>query len=264
MREDDCDKLSQAVANTLWHQSQPATDCRWLRVLCAVVRKKINFIGPTTHNLEEILKYPDFGDMRQVTSVRANEIIFHEEDQKYDWHKNFWEECFKKTPCQPATTKINLKSDEIITNLERISGVYINLINHFIDTIKTTNIDPEHDISFGFGFYGLTLLKGILKHNISYSIESRLILRTLSEIFITLKYLVHKNNPDLWNTFYSYGYGQAKLVSLKLEEQGLKTGYINQDDLENLINEDKWEEFREINFGHWCKTDLDQWQRKQG
>jgi hypothetical protein len=35
--KDDWNKLAESVAKTSWHQSQEATDCRWVKVLCNIV-----------------------------------------------------------------------------------------------------------------------------------------------------------------------------------------------------------------------------------
>jgi hypothetical protein len=81
-------------------------------------------------------------------------------------------------------------------------------------------------------------------------------LRTLSELVITLSYLVHKDSEDEWASFRRFGAGQAKLQSLKLAEAGDDTSYVSADSLEALANEDMWEEFLPIELGHWANSDL--------
>lgn len=54
----------------------------------------------------------------------------------------------------------------------------------------------------------------------------------------------------------SYGAGQAKLALLKHEEMsGQKPRFVTQT-LETLANEDYFQEYVEIDLGHWCGKDL--------
>lgn len=62
--EDDWEPLMIAVAGTLDHQSQESTDCRWLRVMCAMIGNELEI--PDGETIEGILGYPNHGDLRVV------------------------------------------------------------------------------------------------------------------------------------------------------------------------------------------------------
>lgn len=66
--------LMSAVGSTLAHQSQNATDCRWLRIMGFVVTGKFDM---PLEIREELLGYPNKGDQQKVRpTIRAIEIGF--------------------------------------------------------------------------------------------------------------------------------------------------------------------------------------------
>jgi hypothetical protein len=68
--------------------------------------------------------------------------------------------------------------------------------------------------------------------------------------------LTKKNDLELWRTYRIYGSGQAKLAFLKLDELDTKLSYVDIETLEQLANEDIWQEYLPINLGHWEKSNL--------
>src|SRR5258708_3333362 len=69
---EDWDALKAAVFGVLDHQSQEATDCRWLRVLFQALSGKLYL--PTNELGRQILEYPDYGLQQQVRpSIRSME-----------------------------------------------------------------------------------------------------------------------------------------------------------------------------------------------
>ena len=76
-QEGDWSTLSNAVLVTLDHQSQESTDVRWLRILFMIALGRIHFPQTMKERIEEIVHYPNRGDMRSVRpSIRAMEIGF--------------------------------------------------------------------------------------------------------------------------------------------------------------------------------------------
>ena len=70
--EPDLDLLMGAVGASLWHQSQNASDCRWMRLMPKFIAKKI--VMPP-HMANRLYVYPgDVGDGRIEGFVRAMEI----------------------------------------------------------------------------------------------------------------------------------------------------------------------------------------------
>jgi hypothetical protein len=252
----DISLLMNAVAKTLDHQSQEATDCRWMRILAMVAGGRLKL--PSEEIAKEFAYYPDYGDMRKVRpSIRATEGAFsNATDKKTEWPEKFWDECWRKSTCFPLNISGDQHSLLVGTNETQLKTVYIELIKHFFNTNKTTAIDVQHDIVFGIALYCLSLLKELLRIGNSQSILSRLALRTLLECFVTISYLFKQSNSELWKSYRVFGSGQAKLSFLKLDEDFKRPSFIDLETLRELANEDIWQEFLPINIGHWEKANL--------
>lgn len=249
----DWQTLMRAVALTLDHQSQEATDCRWVRLMCMVSTGKI--VVPPEF-VKEIAYYPNYGDMREVrSSIRATEIAFATPDGKSrDWAEKFWMQCLTDTPCFSLQFK-EVSKLEIGTTLDRVKQVYDLLIEHCLQTLKTSTIDARHETVFGVGLYCLSIMQELLQVGARHSITGRLALRTIVEGLIALAYLANKDDEELWKTYRVFGAGQAKLAYLKLEEIEGELNFANVELLKRLANEDVWEEFLPIELGHWINLD---------
>lgn len=96
--EPDVALLMDAVGATLWHQSQEATDCRWLRLMAQVMSGRFHIPQETA---KEWFGYPNEGDQREVRpSIRAAEIApVSLESPDLTWPTAFWDEAWLHTPC---------------------------------------------------------------------------------------------------------------------------------------------------------------------
>ena len=261
--KNDWSPLMESVWHTLGHQTQESTDCRWLTVLCLMMAGKMKcaFENPkeSIQWTNKILYYPNYGDQSEANaSVRAAEIgIGSKSSNQSGWAAKFWGECLAKTPCFPINA--NFAGMEISpgTTRERLSTVYNLLIEHTHRTRTTSGVDARHDTVFGFGLYSLSLLQELLQVGSCNSISARTTLRTIAENFITLAYLAKKDDAELWQKYRAYGTGQAKKAFLKLEDSEIETpSFVDRNTLEQLANEDMWQEFQTIDLGHWDGTNL--------
>jgi Family of unknown function (DUF5677) len=249
--------LMEAVRLTLFHQSQEATDCRWVRLMCAVFGRRV--IMPV-EELKLLNGYPHLGDQTHVRpSIRAAEGAMNMgQEQDLTWPKEFWSECWKKTPCMAVSR--NEKSGSApgagTISLRPLSKIRGELEAHWENTHSTTGIDAKHDAVFGMAFFAVRLAEETFSADNSRGILGRLALRTFLEIHVTLRHLLAEDNSELWRSWRSYGAGQAKLVSLKFEELRETPHYVNADLLRDIANEDFWEAFVSIDLGHWAGADL--------
>ena len=253
--EPDVDLLMSAVGTTLWHQSQEATDCRWVRLMGKVVAGKLHMPRDMANDL---LKYPNESDQRAVRPfVRATEISFGlEEDTSLAWPRAFWDESWANTPCIASSQRYEQPSfDEVVTR-RAISELREQLEVHWEQTHSTTAIDAKHDAVFGMAFFCLRILDEMMGIGIDSSILGRLGLRTILEVRINLKYMLVQDAPDLWKKWREYGAGQAKLNALKFDDSIEPPKYINVESIEQIASEDMWEEFRTIDLASWSGLDL--------
>ena len=271
-KKEDWFIISQGVIKAFNHQSQEATDCRWVKVLCFILSGKVNFLKGQEDIAKEILYYPDYGDLRKVRpTIRAMEInqVMEEKNKENNWAKEFWIECYKKTNCIPEEIydkKIVKKQNSRKKEFEKFREKYLNetrtiineIANHFFNNINETSIESRHEGAFGLALFALTIFIEIILYRIQNSLTSRLALRTLVENYIIFKYLLKKEKKEnrIWDIYRNYGTGQIKLVFLKLKELKTKTNCIDLEMLDFIANEDQWLEFVPINIGNWDNNDL--------
>jgi len=255
------DFLAKGVSTTLWHQSQEATDCRWIKFLCEIHGGKIKFsssIGGIDETLRGVFEYPNYGDLRHIRPfIRSSEIGMNMrgEEKQSEWPKDFWRACLGSTMCAPLPREEQRK-DKIKISHDQINRIRHLLFLHYLKTDQSSAIEAKHDAIFGFGFYTLRLMDELVATNLSRGALGRLTLRTCVECFITLSYLIKKNNETLWNNFRDYGVGKMKLSYLKTRDLKNKPAFINETFLKAITNEDRWEEFSDIGLGDWDNSDL--------
>ena len=273
--KEDWQKLSKGVALTFWHQSQEATDCRWIKFLCQIVGGKMKFfssIKDIDETLKGVFEYPNYGDLKHIRPfIRASEITPDPKNigKSSEWAKYFWKYCFDKTGCYPeeaVNKKIQRRQEKLANEMEDSRKHYFDetkivrnkLIDHFFATSQTSTIDSRHEGAFGLSLYAVSLFIEIIFYRTSLSITGRLGLRALVETYITFTYLLQKEKtePRVWDDYRSYGTGQIKLIYLKFQELKKNTSSIELDEMDLIANEDRWVEFIPINLGHWDSTNL--------
>jgi Family of unknown function (DUF5677) len=253
--------LADAIPEFLDHQSEESTDVRWLLVLYGGLSHKMHYPKSMSERVDSIRSYPNHGDMRRVRpSIRASEPIVWMPlgggDPVFPWSPQFWQECHSRTPClivEPEAVEVpEPKAADIGP---RVVQALNDVSNHWIETSTSTAVDAVHEGTFTFVLYALTCLLEMVGVN-RLGIAGRLLLRTLAGCRITLAYLQHRNDPDLWAKFRKYGVGQAKLALLKLEEAAKPPHSISIETLKRLANEDVWQEYSDIDLGNWAGIDL--------
>lgn len=264
--KEDFEKISNGIVKTFDHQSQAATDCRWVKLLCYILGGKMKL--PNEEKVKEILEYPNYGEMTKVIpTIRASEIILKSDDLR--WAEYFWKHSYDSTSCVPEeifNKKIKSRQEKLSKEIENQRKHYADetkrvrngLISHFFESCKDTNVDTRRETSFGLALYGLTIFTELIFYSISSAISGRLTLRSLTEIYINFEYLLKKEQeePKIWDDFHGYGTGQSKLIYLKLKEIKKPITCVELDELSIIANEDKWIEFIPIDLGQWANLDL--------
>lgn len=251
------ESLMEAVAKVFEHQSQEATDCRWLKVLVALLAGRLQI--PWPDRIDEILEYPARGDMKRVRpSIRATEMALRrhldEVAAPLPWADQFWSYCYERTTCFDFVS--GPVADRAGIRLEEIEALYNSISAHAQAMLATTAPDPRHDISFGIALYAVTVLHELVGGRVDGGVLGQVALRVIAESAINFAYLLHKDDAELWASFRAYGAGQAKLTFLKFEDIQSPPNSIDVETLRALANEDLWQEFVPIELGHWDKSNL--------
>ena len=259
----DPDLLKGAVGAALWHQSQNATDSRWMRLVPMVIAGKMKLQPDMVRRL---IDYPGENDPEKTGGFIRSAEIARNPNEHVDlaWPNAFWNECWDKTPCIETEQVFLQPSFEDVISRSAVSEMRKYLLRHWKRTHTTTAVDAKHDAIFGMGFYSLRLLDEMMGINTGASILGRLGLRTILEIRINLKYLLDTDNNELWKKWREFGAGQAKLNAMKFRESIEPPEYIDLDSIEFIASEDKWEEMLTVELSSWSNLDLRKMSERSG
>jgi hypothetical protein len=251
--------LAHTIEETFDHQSQAATDCRWLRMMAMIVTDRMVFAQEMEERVREFFEYPNRGDQRSVRpSIRANEIgLGIREGRETTWPTDFWQDCWQRSDCI-LIPKARFKDAGLSKRGNDVLELYAKVGEYAASQEAGTSVSARFDTVFGLVMYALSLSAPIIKTGGHARAEGRLVLRALVESYITLSYLLSEDSEELWLKYRRHGTGQAKLAYLKLydlEEQE-QPEYVPVDALERYANEDIWQEYTEINLGNWAGKDL--------
>ena len=251
------------------HQSQEATDVRWLKVVFLAISGRLILPGApgTTQGddfVEELRLYPNHGDMRKVrpsiraleASIRPMEVGAEKGEHVPAFNSEIiWDELFRKTECVAASTNAPHAEDRRAL-VEELKVVVDEVVEHFCASISTTGVDAKMDAAFGIALYSLSLTFELAHSPGRIFSSGRIMLRTIAECFITLAYLRAKDDATVWLQFRNHGAGRTALVFLKTLKLDEIPDYLDIEKLEMLANEDAWMEVRDIDLGAWASKNL--------
>lgn len=253
----DWDTLAKAVAGTLDHQSEESTDIRWFKLILTAISGHLIFQSKMSERIEELRLFPDKGDMRSVRPfIRAGEMNLRRNPPS-KWVKAFWDELMSKTRCIDPTKPGDYEFTDTRIDPSTLYAARHSVIERFHVHMTADRVDARLDCSFGLVLYGLSIVEEIGAHRAHTRIMGRLALRALAEVDITFRYLIHKQSDELWRSYRVYGAGQAKLAFLKAQElEGDLPPFLDERALHEIANEDKWQEYLDIDIGHWADSNL--------
>jgi hypothetical protein len=253
----DWDTLGNAIAHTLDHQSEASTDIRWFKVMLAILARRVVIPSSFEKHIEEVLEFPNKGNMRSVRPfIRSMEMMFRRKPGA-KWVADFWQECADRTGCVDSTDPEAEKLAPTALQLRNVLGCRETVILRFMICRTSVRTDSRLDASFGLVFYALAIIDEIGAGNCHEGILGRLGLRALVEAYLTFRYLCLKNDEKLWSSWRVFGAGQAKLAFLKAQEiAGDLPSFIDEEVLHQIANEDRWQEFLDIDIGHWARSNL--------
>lgn len=251
-------KLADAVAHCLDHQSEASTDIRWFKLMVPILAGRMRFGANLQEKVKEILEFPNHGDLRSVRpSIRAAEVSMRRNPPPL-WVRDFWDECVRNTGCiDPTDIPSEFKRSPPALEPRNVMSCRLRLIDRFLEVKSSERVDARLDTSFGLALYALSTLATVVGTRNQETMLGRLAIRSIVEARVTLAFLAKKDDPKVWSQWRVYGSGQVKLAFLKTQEAvGDQPTFYSADDLYQLANEDIWQEFLDIDLGHWTKGNL--------
>lgn len=265
--ENSYDFMACAVSDVMFHQTQEATDIRWVKLMGTIISGKLKM---PAEMIEEYIEYPNKYDQKLVRpSIRSAEMTTEMSTSgiiKREWPEEFWKSMQVETVCIP---EISTKEEYIVERYkkevedkkyfnETLPPIREALVYHALNTSTTTGIDSRHETVFGLALYASDIFIENVILKVGGTSSGRVNARIILEAYLTLKYLLvkEKNGELLWDAYRGYGSGQASLIERKYHDDNFESQMVDINKVRDIANEDKWQEYVPINLGNWDASDL--------
>jgi Family of unknown function (DUF5677) len=269
--EQRLDTLSNAIKIYSPHQSDEATDLRYLAMNLLLFKGKIHISDNCPNVFDAYKNYPntEHSDPKMSSyrpSIRSSEGIDLNFIETPDgpqiipidtsFADYFWREMGLISSCETFSIDHKSNTNDYAEFIEKFQKII-----HFI-TVENKDkslSEDKFDVIVGSSTYALKIFKEIHDNSLGNSIISRMGIRTIIEVYIILKYLLKKEEkiPKIWEEYKIYGMGNYKLILLKAREKEAKeTSHFVPFIADILVNEIKWEEFIDIDLKYFNKTGI--------
>lgn len=250
-------RLKNIIKKTYDKESNHTTDVK--AMIIGFYDEKIHVSENCPNTIETLKNYQftahDASEMALYrSSIRAMEItLCNIEESKY--YLYFWEIVNELDECNIYTIE-NRKGEPMDIFIEDTKDALQYIYNKL--TINELNTHKKNEILIGIATYAYKLISEIKIYNLYNTISARLILRTILDCYINIKFLVEEEqrNKQIWEEFKSYGLGQYKKNYKKNIEKGCIVTHFSPKFLELLVNEKENEEFLVIDFGNFSKKTI--------
>ena len=237
--------------------SEISMDVRYIIIILKT--NKLRFMkGQSIINV--LTEYPttDFSDpkmeMYKVELSSFEGVLFGE---NYEYSNYFYEEMYLMSDCNPLI--LNFEDND------KREGLKEKLIEIRDLLVKSDEIKYDHkkDVIMGNLSYIYKVINEIYISKLENSIVSRLVMRTLVEIYINLKFISLKESEDkdIWESYKDYGSGKYKNIYKNIEEEKAicpDNSHLEKNILKILANELKDEEFIKIDFKNFANESIRQ------
>ena len=246
----------QEVAKQLYNRfDEQAMDVRYTVLI--LKSKKIHVLNDLML-LEALREYPliEYNDERMSmyrSSISSLEGMSF--DENWEYSKYFYEEMYLMSDCNPLVIAFDKKENKEILKDKLLQ------IRELLIKSEEIKYDHKKDVIMGNLTYIYKMVNEIYNTNLETSITSRLVMRTLVEIYINLKFMISigEKNEKIWESFKEYGSGKYKNIYKKIEEEKSlcpQNSHLDRKILELLANELKSEEFVIIDFKNFAKKNI--------
>ncbi len=257
--EDRCETLIQTMRDIMDHQSNEATDIRFVALYFNLLSGKVHLLKeqvdlltayPTANHSDEIMRIAR-------PTVRSHEMMiltFEKIDSAY--LKEFWRCVSEMTDCSIFVIEFPEEQRNITAYMEKLHEVFTYLSEVFV---ATDPLNEKMNVLLGIATYSYKRMKEIYEHQLFNSISGRSCVRVLIEDYIMMKYLVKNESAhdNIWRDYQFYGMGLYKLVLARHRESGVsEESHFDERYIEALVNEFKSEEFIDMDTKYFDKQNI--------
>jgi hypothetical protein len=253
--EERLERINDAIKVFSPHQSNEATDLRFLSLALDMFGGRIHVASHLKDTAEALSHYPytSHEDERMRwyrPTVRAMEGAFGRRNGT-EFSTEFWNDIGRITRCTPMS--IVHKNNEI--DYQAFINRFQQILTYILASHKSESLaDDKFDVILGSTAYALKLFNEINDNGLGNNVLGRHGARTIIEVLIILKYLLKREaaTPTIWEEYKLYGIGKYKLVLLKAREVHLAdTSHFSPSVADMLVNEIKWEEFVDVDLKYF-------------
>lgn len=254
-----CKKIVQTMNDIMYHQSNEATDIRFIALYLYLVSGKLHIqknqadllsAYPKTKHEDEIMH-------RARPLVRAMEItVLTFEETETEYLKGFWKCVSEMTDCNIYIIDIPKENRNVTQYMESLYKVQSYLSDLFV---VSEPLNEKMNVLIGLFTYSYKIMKEVYEYQLFNAISGRSCVRTLIEVYIMMKYLVknESNHDNIWRGYQLYGIGAYKKVLTKYRDDGnSEETQFNPKYIEILVNEFKDEEFIDIDTRYFDKKNI--------
>jgi len=259
-------KIKQIIEHYYFHQSNQATDIRFLALSLQLFSGKLYIKQGLDRTIEALKKYPYTSHEDEKMkfyrpAVRSLEGMVIGEDTKNQVFLNdFWKELGMMSTCNLKHIKYEDDEDKPTEFIKdtREALEYIIIDNKE----KLLSDDSKFEVIIGSIIYIFKIFKEVIENNLNNKILGRHAIRTLIEVYIMVKYLLkkEKDKPNIWQEYKYYGISKYKLILLKAREdmssKAQENHHLATSLLDAIVNEKKWEEFVDIDLRYFDQESI--------
>ena len=260
--EDRINTISEAIKLFSPHQSDEATDLRFLVLSLMIFGRKIQFVKGMEPAVTALQEYPytdhENEKMRMYRpTVRSMEGGMNFGEANTDFSSKFWRDFGMITPCNPI--RIEFPKNE--TDYKEFTTDCQKVLEYVFYANKEKSLTEDRfGVIIGSINYALKIFTELNDNELGNSILGRHGIRTIIEVYIMLKYLLKREveQPKIWEAYKLYGVSKYKLVLLKARESNTidLTSHFALPVVEALVNEIRWEEFIDVDLNYFDKQGI--------
>lgn len=255
-------QLEKLICECYSKYSYLGTDLRFFFAYHQVLIGKLklmsdSFTAKNTFNEYYRLDHSDPKMEIYRSDVRALELSFSMINEDSQYSNSFWKKVGNFSECELYLMEFD-KGDK------NKMSVFCNDVEKELHNLIANNFEKKSEEKFivisGLFTYAFKILKDVCENNLHNTISSRILLRTIMDIFINIKYLLFLENdkPNVWREFQDYGLGKFKLIYKKADEKYNlnENSHLTPKLLEAIVNDNFDEETMDIDLGYFDKTSI--------
>lgn len=270
----DLNKISLRLKNVIKkcynHQSNEATDIRFLVVYFMLISERLNV---PQNILNDIKCYPYTShadeDMKRLrptirsieggldfTSINPDDVQKPNQNaEKYIDY--FWRTINGMYECE--LTYMNFTTQKPNTDdFMRLAGLQLQFYSDILSAVKVN--DEKMLVLVGIAAYAFKRMKELINHDLFHTISGRTITRCIIECYIMMKYLCKQESskPNIWADYQDYGLGQYKLIYTRIKEDNadMSDTHLNIDLMKLYVNQRRDDSFIDMDTSYFDKQGI--------